>query len=328
MILRIDHETTLTYTDQVYEHVFELRMAPVSNDEQTTLGYRLRITPLTTSTPFRDGHGNRVELINIIVPSLQIIVRTTSFVRTHRQAAAERLRGVVLGKARTRDAGSIDAMDYLAFSSLVDHGYWLNELAQAIDTRDELPMEFFLQQAMQLVFSRLHFEKTCTSISTKASEALRLGAGVCQDFTHLLLAVCRHIGLPARYVSGYIHEPGEIATHAWVQVWCGSDTGWLDIDPTHQCFAAEDHVQVAVGRDYADVPPNRGAWRGIANENIQVSVRVEPVPRLPGEWVEAESLPHRGSIGESTSGTHTKGVARPTGRQFQRMLYRQQQQQQ
>ncbi len=96
-------------------------------------------------------------------------------------------------------------------------------------------------------------------------------------------AACRGIGLPARYVSGYIHEPGEVATHAWCQVWTGA-TGWLDVDPTRGTFAGDDYIKIAVGRDYSDVPPNRGVWKGRAEETIAVSVKVEPIDRVPADW--------------------------------------------
>ena len=120
-----------------------------------------------------------------------------------------------------------------------------------------------------------------TTARTPVSEALALGRGVCQDFAHLFLGACRGLGLPARYVSGYVNHPGEIATHAWCQVWAGDRVGWVDVDPTRGEFVADDYVVTAVGRDYSDVPPNRGLWKGRAEETITVSVKVEPVDRVP-----------------------------------------------
>jgi transglutaminase-like putative cysteine protease len=327
MLLRIDHETVLTYTEPVIEHVFELRMAPVSNDEQTSLGYRLNIAPLASSTPYRDGHGNRVELITLLAPCQKIVVRATSYVRTHRKSASERLAGLDAANARHADEFTVAAMDYLGHSSLADEGEWLEKMADRLEESAHAPLEAFLTEMIRLVSSSLRYEKQTTGAGTKASEAVALGTGVCQDFSHIFIALSRKVGLPARYVSGYIHEPGEIATHAWVQVWCGQQAGWIDIDPTHHCFAGDDHVQVAVGCDFSDVPPNRGSWRGLASEDIQVSVRVEQVSRLPADWIDSESLPLKGAKTESGNSPQ-RGAARPSARQFQRMLYRQQQQQQ
>ena len=117
-----------------------------------------------------------------------------------------------------------------------------------------------IDRMMAAVSSALVYEKKVTSARTPVGEALRLGRGVCQDFAHLFLAACRGIGLPARYVSGYIHETGEVATHAWCQVWTGT-SGWIDIDPTRGTFAGDDYIKIAVGRDYSDVPPNRGSGK-------------------------------------------------------------------
>ena len=126
------------------------------------------------------------------------------------------------------------------------------------ETLDEI-----VRQLMDSVRTRLIYEKKVTTARTPVGEALRLGRGVCQDFAHLFLGACRGIGLPARYVSGYIHQTGEVATHAWCQVW-GGRGGWVNVDPTHGTFPGNGHVKIALGRDYSDVPPNRGVWKGRA----------------------------------------------------------------
>jgi transglutaminase-like putative cysteine protease len=137
---------------------------------------------------------------------------------------------------------------------------------------------------MAAVRQRLKYEKKVTTARTPLSEALALGCGVCQDFAHLFLGACRGLGLPARYVSGYVRDLGELATHAWCQVWAGEQAGWVDVDPTQGKIVGDEHVVTAVGRDYADVPPNRGVWKGKAEETINVAVLVEPVERLPPDW--------------------------------------------
>ena len=330
MLFRIEHETVLSYDSPVFEHVFELRMAPVSDDDQTSLGYRLRISPLTPSTPYRDGHGNRVELITVLAPCQKIVVRATSFVRTHRRPSSDRLVGVRVGDAGSDQPGVVDALDYIGFTTLVDSGPWLDSLVKEMGSVHELSLERYLYKVTALIKSHVKYEKKRTEAGTPASAALALGAGVCQDFSHLFLAICRRMGVPARYVSGYIHQPGEIESHAWVQVWAGATQGWIDFDPTHNCLVADDHVVVAVGRDYSDVPPNRGAWRGEATESIHVAVRVESVPRLPADWIDADSLPLAVAVRDSGGGggSAARNAPRPSARQFHRMLYRQQQHQQ
>jgi transglutaminase-like putative cysteine protease len=128
---------------------------------------------------------------------------------------------------------------------------------------------------MHGVFAHLKYERGVTNVNTTAPEVLKLGCGVCQDFSHLMLAACRCQMLLARYVSGYLYNNGfSTATHAWVDVYI-PDRGWVSLDPTHDCEQNERYVRVAVGRDYADVPPTRGVFVGNAKEEMEVAVTVE-----------------------------------------------------
>lgn len=288
MLLRVQHETKLTYSAPVYETVFEVRMAPPSDEDQTALSYRLRTSPQAPVTSFRDGYGNRVDLFNVATPYRELVVHATSFVRVHRRPVGDRLKDVAWP---ARGTVAIEAMEFLRPSPLVDHCPELDEFVAGLPQPSGSLAEA-VAALVDAVRDRLEYEKQVTTDKTPVSEALKLGRGVCQDFAHLFLGACRGLGLPARYVSGYVNHPGEIATHAWCQVWAGDRAGWVDIDPTSGEEAAADHVVIAVGRDYSDVPPNRGLWKGKAEETIAVSVQVEPVDRVPMEWNEwARPLP-------------------------------------
>jgi transglutaminase-like putative cysteine protease len=282
MLLRIQHETRLSYSAPVAETVFELRMAPSSDDDQTTLRYRLRSTPQAPLTSYRDGFGNRVDLFNIAIPYQELVVHATSFVRTHRRRAVERLLGICWP---VEEPIAFELLEFLQASPLVDAGPALDAFVAGLP-RAPRPLSDVLRQTMAAVGERLTYEKKVTNARTPLSDVLTLGRGVCQDFAHLFLGACRGLGLPARYVSGYVNHPGEIATHAWCQVWAGNRAGWLDVDPTAGEFPEDDHVVTAVGRDYSDVPPNRGVWKGRAEESMAVSVTIEPVERVPLEWNE------------------------------------------
>jgi len=280
MLLRIDHETKLTYSEPVSETVFEVRMAPVSTEDQTVLGYRLRITPPTSVIGFRDGFGNRVDLFNIFTPHQEVVVKAVSYVRVHRRPGPPRLAEV---EWPGEEPAAIEALDYLQPSPLVDRSAALDEFLKDLP-KPRASLGQTLDMLIECVSHRLKYEKTVTTARTPLSEALDLGRGVCQDIAHLLLGACRALNWPARYVSGYVNQPGEIATHAWCQVWGGANVGWVDIDPTHGKYAGNDHVVTAVGRDYFDVPPNRGVWKGLAEETIHVAVKVDPVDRMPVDW--------------------------------------------
>jgi transglutaminase-like putative cysteine protease len=169
----------------------------------------------------------------------------------------------------------------------------------------------------------LTYERKVTTARTPVGEALRLGRGVCQDFAHLFLGACRGIGLPARYVSGYVHQPGEVATHAWCQVWL-DNAGWIDVDPTRGVFPENDYVTIAIGRDYSDVAPNRGVWKGQADETIKVKVKVEPIDRVPLDWSDWSVTEAPWSV---ASWMHSN-PRMPRGRMSTQAGYRQQQGQQ
>ncbi len=138
-------------------------------------------------------------------------------------------------------------------------------------------------------YIRSHFEyaRAVTLASSPVDDVLTKGKGVCQDFTHLMIAVLRSFGIPARYVSGYIHRPNkESQSHAWCEAWL-PDTGWLGIDPTNNQWVDERSVKVGVGRDFTDVPPNRGIYRGDGQESMFVRVETRALDRLPAlSWQE------------------------------------------
>jgi transglutaminase-like putative cysteine protease len=288
MLLRILHETKLSYSAPVSETVFEVRMAPPSDEDQTNLGYLLRIEPQAPVTIYRDGFGNRVDLFNLLAPYKELIIRATSIVRTHRgQSPEAKLNGVEWSRG-VDQASSLETIEYLQSSPLVKPSPILHDFIASLPT----PGKWLVDQIhllVQAVRSRLVYEKKVTTARTKVGDALELGRGVCQDFAHLFCAACRGVGLPARYVSGYVYEPGEVATHAWCQVWTGN-TGWIDVDPTRGNFVGDDYVKIGIGRDYSDIPPNRGVWKGRAHETIAVSVKVEPIDRVPADWSDWSSL--------------------------------------
>lgn len=294
MLLRISHETKLSYTNPVSETVFEVRMAPPTDEDQTALGYRLRTTPQSPVTSYRDGLGNRVDLFNIAKPYDELLIQANSYVRTHRRPGAARLdSGTLPGDG----PASVEALEFLAPSARIGQSGALDAFIAGLPRAAEASSPSgYVQSLMNAVGDRLKFESKVTQTRTTASESLELGRGVCQDFTHLFIAACRGAGLAARYVSGYVNHPGELATHAWGEVWGGEGVGWVAVDPTTRKFVADDHVAIAFGRDYSDVPPNRGLWKGRAEETIAVTVKVEPVDRVPIEWNELSSPTARGGM--------------------------------
>lgn len=147
------------------------------------------------------------------------------------------------------------------------------------------PILLCLEDLLARFDADFEFDSTATTINTPVTEVLKQRKGVCQDFAHATLAMLRALKIPARYVSGYLRtypRPGQPrlrgadASHAWVSIFCGS-LGWVDIDPTNNCFVSDDHITVAWGRDYSDVAPVRGVIIGAGTHDLEVSVDVEPL---------------------------------------------------
>ena len=300
MLLRIHHETRFHYSEPVSETIFETRMAPQSDEDQTVLGYRLRTAPRGPVTSFRDGYANRVDLFNLTTPYRELVIQATSIVRTHRRLGAAGLAGTPWPGPRPLPFAPLA---FLRPSTLVGPSPAVDAFVASLPPPSGTLADV-TRSIMEAVRNRLEYVKQSTGAQTNVDEALAMGRGVCQDFAHLFIAGCRGIGLPARYVSGYVHQPGELHTHAWCQVWAGGDAGWVDVDPTHRVYPEDDHVVTAVGADYADVPPNRGLYRGRATEQISVSVKVEPIDRVPPQWQEWGASPPR---------SPSKGPAPPKG---------------
>lgn len=283
MLIRVEHETVLDYSEPVCETVIEVRMSPPSTEDQTVSGYRLKVVPHVPTANYRDGFGNRVDLFNISAGHNRIQISSTCYVRTHRRANASRLAELPWPVAGSEPGHDVDVLEFLRFSPFVDDCPELTGFVERLP-RNHKSFAAGLDALMLAVNERLKYEKQVTTAQTRLSEALQLGRGVCQDYAHLFLGACRGLGIPARYVSGYVNQPGELATHAWCQVWAGTDLGWIDIDPTRGQFVDGHHVVIATGRDFSDVAPNKGCSKGLGVETISVAVKVETVDRMPTNW--------------------------------------------
>jgi transglutaminase-like putative cysteine protease len=149
-----------------------------------------------------------------------------------------------------------------------------------------MPVLEYVEKLGRALHKDMVFNPDATNVDTRAIEAFRDRQGVCQDFSHIMIAALRGLGIPAGYVSGFLRtdppagEPrleGADAMHAWVQVWCGPDRGWIEYDPTNAIFAVADHVIIARGRDYSDVSPIKGMTRTAGNQTTRQNVTVTPL---------------------------------------------------
>jgi transglutaminase-like putative cysteine protease len=177
--------------------------------------------------------------------------------------------------------------DYVHFGGPVVESPELTQLVELVAPRAGLPLGEIALRMLYLIDDKFKYKKGITTSASPITELLKSGAGVCQDFTHLMIAMARSMKIPARYVSGLVHPDtkrvrGYTQTHAWCELLFPS-AGWIGFDPANRCVVGGNFVKVAVGRDFRDVPPNRGVFRGQATETIDVRVHSQELASIPSE---------------------------------------------
>jgi transglutaminase-like putative cysteine protease len=265
----IEHTTRFAYTGPITETMMELRLTPLDGHGQRLLEFGLQISPRVKLASFRDGYGNLVHYFNLLRAHQKLRVTSRSLVEMDGE----------LGQA-----GDDLVWDFLRFREPVTDEPGVRALAARhapADPTSGPAVERALESLTVAISHDFTYDPAVTNVYTGVGEVLELRAGVCQDFAHLFIAVARAMGVPARYVSGYIHVPGfggvmEGASHAWAEAWVPG-TGWVGFDATHPIRAGENHVRVAVGRDYRDAAPTRGVYVGIATGAMTVNVRTRGI---------------------------------------------------
>jgi len=286
MRYRITHSTTYTYDAPVHESFNEVRLRPLSVGTQTCLDFTLSIEPPASVITFEDFYGNAVHDFSVPYLHESLKIEATSDVITFAEANqplagprdGEPDRSPALAGLVDEAAFANDHAEFLIPSAYVDLEPVTGEIAAALLAADPDGTAYaFLQAATDVVRNRLEYRIGATTVHSTVAEVLAGGSGVCQDFSHVLISICRHAGLPARYVSGYQGSVAEAeASHAWVEAFI-PPYGWLGVDPTTGGACTGRHVKVAVGRDYADVTVVRGTYRGGRARNLEVVVRSEVV---------------------------------------------------
>ncbi len=283
MILEIQHETRLSYSEPVTESVVEVRMEPASDPDQSCRSFHLSVSPPTGLFRYQGGFGNRVHHFNVLAPHVEMRVLAAAVVETHPQPRD-------LGECTAAwpiEAGALELLDFLPLRGPVQATPRLGPVLEALRPRPGTPLVRVVEGVSQYIHEHFEYAPQATLASSPVDDMLAQGKGVCQDFTHLMIAVLRSLEVPARYVSGYLHRPGkESQSHAWCEVWLPGP-GWVGFDPTNDTLVGDEFVKVAIGRDFSDVPPNKGVFRGKATETISVRVQTRTLESLPSlSWQE------------------------------------------
>jgi transglutaminase-like putative cysteine protease len=288
---RTTHRTGYTYTAPAHESFNEVRLRPTSDAAQTCLSFSLAIDPPASVIAFEDYYGNAVNDFGVPYLHDHLSVEASSdvvvFASVDQPLAGPRgdepdRSPSLAGLAADPDFADEHA-EFLAPSAYVvleDASADLSESLLAADP--DASAYSVLRAAAAYIHDHLTYQIGVTTVHSTVADVLRGGSGVCQDFSHLLISLCRHAGLPSRYVSGYLGDVAEsAASHAWAEAYV-PPYGWLGVDPTAGTPCTGRHVKVAVGRDYADVSVVRGTYRGGSAAELDVFVRSEVVGDASG----------------------------------------------
>jgi len=283
MLLKITHTTDLSYSEPISESVMELRMVPRQENDQRRLSFNLAIGPATSTLSYFDWLGNTVHAYTINAFHDRIKIVATSVVETEPQTAAPE--GDVWPIALKPT--DYQMHDFLHFGGPIVDSTNLQQVVEQLNARQNEPLGGLADRMIALINDRFRYQPGVTTAASPITEMLEHGQGVCQDFTHLMIGLARALKIPARYVSGYLHPKsdqfrGYTQTHAWCELFFPS-TGWIGYDPANRCRASEHFVKTAMGRDFRDVPPNKGIYRGQAKENMSVRVESQELASIPPE---------------------------------------------
>jgi len=282
----VSHTTAYRYGQPASESVAELRLRPISGPYQRVESRRLQIEPEVSIGHFEDFWGNSVEYFAIPFRHSSLIIRSSSIVETSAQADVDYVSEVTVAESRQIvSRATIQTIDYRRPTRLVPLGSVLRGLDRRF-VRPDAPITATVLDINRWIFENFEYVPGATEVGTPLEQVVKTRKGVCQDFAHVMLSILRTSGLPARYVSGYI-EPvdptkpgseliGAAASHAWVEVYLPG-LRWWGLDPTNNQIAGERHIKVATGRDYHDVAPFRGTFRGTVDQELEVAVELERI---------------------------------------------------
>jgi transglutaminase-like putative cysteine protease len=299
----VRHVTRFTYDAPITESVMEARMQPRSEGSQHCLHFGLSTMPASRVMMHQDHDGNIVHHFNIPARHSRLTVTAEALIECTPHAVLPSNLDETAWERLDRLTASGEFWDFLNPSTFAKSTPLLDDLAREIGlARGPDPLGT-VRRLMAEMSGRFEYSQMSTHVDSPIDDALTSRRGVCQDFAHVMIALVRRLGIPCRYVSGYLcrqehsDRSAEGATHAWVESLM-PELGWIGFDPTNNLVAGERHIRVALGRDYADVPPTRGVYKGVSavRSELAVAVRVgsmrsaasgEVVPFVP--WMSREA---------------------------------------
>ena len=288
MLFNIVHTTGYVYADTAMEAYLEVRLTPPARPEQDVLRHRIEFQPAAEASDYIDYFGNRTTFYSMTLRHRQLKVTNRLAVRTLPRVLPERGLALTIAEARQILKSGTGVFDYLQPTEAIplagESNAWAREILRA-----SRPLGEAIDELNKTIYREFKYRSGSTEIETPLSLIWKKREGVCQDFAHVMISVLRAARIPCRYVCGYIEsEPavsadpsrkrlvGSLATHAWVEVLVPGMT-WVALDPTNNQWCGEQHVTIAVGRDFLDAAPVRGTFKGSASQKLKVHVSMERI---------------------------------------------------
>jgi transglutaminase-like putative cysteine protease len=300
MFYSIRHLTRFRYTSPVSESLMEVRMHPRTEAEQRCLSFQLLVDPRTRINMYRDYLGNSIHHFDVPAKHLELRIVAEALVEIEPPPDLPQALPRESWAQLDSEVAAGDYWEMLMPSTFAQPGEGLLSLVEPlrVSRRDD-PLTF-LRELNIAIYEWFEYAPKSTRVDSPIDHAIEARKGVCQDFAHIMTALVRHVKIPCRYVSGYMYPRSERqdrspegATHAWVEALLPG-LRWVGFDPTNNVLAGDRHIRTAIGRDYADVPPTKGIFKGTTESQLTVSVQVSPskappppetdILAIPSEW--------------------------------------------
>lgn len=275
-IYKIAHITKYQYSSPIKESVNEVRLFPHNFENQDVLQHQLTISHNPNVDISQDYYGNRVGNFNTLETHSEMTIESQMLVRVNHSLKIPEIDSTTVQDLANEIEKSI-LLQRLCKPQAISKQKQIDLILKKINL-PEKSIIAIAQECNEYIFKNFAYTKGITNIETTIDEILEIRKGVCQDFAHLLLQLLRTIGIPSRYVSGYVcpNESalrGEGATHAWVEIYTPTQ-GWLGLDPTNNIWTMDNHVKLSVGRNFQDCTLVKGTFKGIAKQKLSVSVSI------------------------------------------------------
>lgn len=280
MYFGIQHQTRFRYDSPVSESLMELRMQPRTEASQRCHSFLVKVSPKARVMSYRDHLGNHIHHFNVAAKHNELLIVTESMVETFEANDLPQRLDAKAWKTLDDMVARTDYWEFLMPSEIARPTPLMDKMAEELDAfRRDDPLTL-LHELNAAIFETFDYVPKVVQVSAPVERVLEERKGGCQDLSHIMLALVRRMGIPCRYVSGYLYRqeddrirsvPG--ASHAWVEALL-PDLGWIGFDPTNRLLAGERHIRMSIGRDYDDVPPTKGVYRGNAQNELSVLVRV------------------------------------------------------